>query len=86
MTQRNAFRAPGVWNLDLGIYKTIAIREGLNLQFRGELFNAFNHHNYYLVGDNTDVSSTNIIGVMKGGTGSVTDERRNVQLAVKIIF
>src|SRR5713226_3093753 len=43
MTKKDAFRGPGFWNANLGVYKNIQLRENVRLQFRGEFFNAFNH-------------------------------------------
>lgn len=43
---RNIFTAPGYWNIDLGFIKTFAITERVKLQFRTEMFNAFNHANF----------------------------------------
>ena len=91
MSARNAFRGPGFWNLDLGIYKNIKITERTKVQFRGELFNAFNHHNYYIQGSNTyaDTAGPFTINAVKGsvyGYPSASDERRNVQLGLKVIF
>ncbi|HEV8188838.1 MAG TPA: TonB-dependent receptor [Pyrinomonadaceae bacterium] len=43
---RNIFTAPSYWNVDLGFIKTFAITERVNLQFRTEMFNAFNHANF----------------------------------------
>jgi hypothetical protein len=42
---RNLVTGPGGWNLDLGIFKTTRINERFDVQFRWELFNAFNHAN-----------------------------------------
>jgi hypothetical protein len=42
---RNQLSDPGLWNLDYSLFKSFAIRELAKLQFRGELFNAFNHVN-----------------------------------------
>ena len=39
----NILRGPGINNWDIGIHKDTQIREGLRVQFRAELFNAFNH-------------------------------------------
>lgn len=86
MTRRNAFVGPINWDFSTGIYKNFKVTERVGLQFRGELFNAFNHHNFYVVGDQADVSAGLDIPVKKGGLGNVTDERRNVQLGLKIIF
>ncbi len=43
---RNIFVAPSYWNVDFGIIKTFAITETVKLQFRTEMFNAFNHTNF----------------------------------------
>jgi len=40
---RNTFTNPGLLNFDLGFFKNIPITERTRLQFRAELFNAFNH-------------------------------------------
>jgi outer membrane receptor protein involved in Fe transport len=91
MSARNAFRGPGFWNIDLGIYKNFKITERVKVQFRGELFNAVNHHNYYIQGSNTysDTNGPFTINAVKGspyGYPSASDERRNVQLGLKILF
>ena len=39
---RNALRMPGFWNLDLALSKNIALTDGVRLQVRGDMFNAFN--------------------------------------------
>ncbi|MCA1634210.1 MAG: TonB-dependent receptor, partial [Acidobacteria bacterium] len=43
---RNIFRGPSYWNVDLGIVKMFSITERFRLQFRTEMFNAFNHPNF----------------------------------------
>ncbi|MCI0701411.1 MAG: hypothetical protein L0241_10055, partial [Planctomycetia bacterium] len=43
---RNMFTGPGYWNVDLGVTKVFPITERINLQFRAEFFNAFNHANF----------------------------------------
>jgi hypothetical protein len=53
------------------------IREGWDLQFRGELFNTFNHPNLRVNGGQTDVSGFNFVPASKFGT-------RSVQLALKL--
>ena len=40
-----AFREPGLWNLDLSLAKYVSIREGVKVQVRADMFNAFNHTN-----------------------------------------
>lgn len=43
---RAPIRGPGIQNWDLGIYKNFRITEGSQLQFRAEMFNAFNNVNF----------------------------------------
>ncbi|MFN2531011.1 MAG: carboxypeptidase regulatory-like domain-containing protein [Pyrinomonadaceae bacterium] len=43
---RNIFTAPSYWNVDLGFIKTFPITERIKIQFRTEMFNAFNHPNF----------------------------------------
>jgi len=40
---RNMFHGPGINNFDLGFIKNTAATEKLKVQFRAEMFNAFNH-------------------------------------------
>ena len=43
---RNALRGPALSQTDLGLFKNIPIRERFKVQFRAELFNAFNQVNF----------------------------------------
>lgn len=43
---RNIFTAPNYWNVDLGFIKVFQITERFKIQFRTEMFNAFNHANF----------------------------------------
>jgi len=43
---RNIFTAPSYWNVDFGFIKTFPIGERFKIQFRTEMFNAFNHANF----------------------------------------
>ena len=80
MTGRNAFKAPGTLDLDLGMYKSFKFTERLSLQLRLEAFNALNHANFSV---NTGAA------YISGGAGTITglyNGNRNVQLGAKIIF
>jgi hypothetical protein len=89
---RNQFFGPGYWNLDTSFYKNFKLSERFGLQFRGEFYNIFNHHNQYITNGNLDISSlsTPFIQTEKGGpsgtAGTSTDERRNIQLALRLTF
>jgi len=99
MSARNAFRGPGMWNLDASLAKTFPIRERLSLEFRAEGFNIFNHHNLFLQEALNDVSSNSItdaqgnvlplVVASKGGIGNnggANDERRFGQFSLKVNF
>jgi outer membrane receptor protein involved in Fe transport len=85
MSSRNAFRAPGFWQLDLGVYKTFKLGERFKLELRGEAYNIFNHANLYVEANSIDLSSTNVVPGCRGCTGGPAD-RRNIQLAAKFTF
>jgi hypothetical protein len=40
---RNLLRGPGTWQVDMGAAKTFPLRERMQLEFRGEFYNIFNH-------------------------------------------
>ena len=86
MTRRNAFRGPGYWNVDAGLYKRIRLGENYSLQLRLEAFNVFNHANLFINPNNLDASSTDAITAQRGVFPSGNVERRNIQLAAKFIF
>ncbi|HET9215337.1 MAG TPA: hypothetical protein VFR18_00060, partial [Terriglobia bacterium] len=54
---RNTFVMPGINTWNLSLFKDIVITEGKTLQFRVEMFNAFNHPSHTL-GSGTVVSQT----------------------------
>jgi outer membrane receptor protein involved in Fe transport len=92
MTGRDAFRAPGFWNMDFAVHKNFNVSERFKLQLRAEAFNVFNHSNLYLVYSNTDFHSdggniTATRGVRNDNSAKLpTTENRNLQLALKLLF
>jgi hypothetical protein len=86
MTRRNAFRGPGFWNFDAGLYKRIRFNEKYSLQLRFEAFNVLNHANLFVDVNNLDASGTNAVTALRGVFPSGNLERRNVQLAAKFVF
>jgi|GEM_PF-669573 len=74
----NILVGPGYFNLDLGIHRTFNIRENLHLQFRGEMFNTFNHVNFNNPGASIGSSSAGVI--------SATYPARIMQGALKVTF
>jgi hypothetical protein len=75
---RNTLIGPGTFNIDLGAHRTFAVTERVNLQLRGEFFNAFNHAQF----NNPDTS------VADETFGRITTARspRIIQLALKLRF
>jgi len=76
--RRRFFAGPGLNNWDIALLKDTAIREGMNLEFRTELFNAFNHAQFGQ--PNGNISS--------GSFGLVTTANppRIMQLSLKLLF
>ena len=74
---------PGVNNFDLTLMKNTPIsmgkREPLNLQFRAEFFNAFNHASF---GDPNLAAGTAQFGLIR----STRIGGREIQLALKVMF
>ncbi len=71
---------PGFWNIDLSLIKRTKIRESLNLEFRAEAFNAFNHTNFFVSNENNDINTTTF------GRLTTTFDPRILQFALKLNF
>lgn len=83
---RNMLFGPGYWNWDISAMKAIPVREGINLQFRADFLDAFNHMNLLnpgvSLGDTRDHGTANpLFGVITTGNGN-----RNIQLALRLMF
>jgi hypothetical protein len=79
--------------VDLTLGKVFAVHEGLNMQFRGEFYNLFNHTNFAT--PNAAVFNTTAIDPRTGTTainpaaGRITataTPARQVQVALKLTF
>jgi hypothetical protein len=75
---RNILDGPGVRNVDLALFRDFAIREGMKLQFRAEMTNAFN-----LVSLSAPTSNLNsaIVGQIRGAR-----DMREAQLGLRLTF
>lgn len=96
---RNAIYGPGFWNVDFSITKNTKLTELLNLQFRAEFFNIFNHPifaqpNNNLVSDFTPGDKvfgpagqiTQTPDVAQGNPGLGGGGPRVLQFALKLAF
>jgi hypothetical protein len=82
MLQRNAFRGPGQWNVDLALMKRFFITERANIQLRVDAQNVFNTANAFVNGfsGGVDVSSGDpVVTVSKFG-------RRQLQFGLRFAF
>jgi hypothetical protein len=73
---------PGYWNLDMGVIKRTPITENVNVEFRMEVFNVFNHTNFF-------VGSTALPQNINATTfGQITEtfDPRIFQFALKLNF
>jgi len=75
---RGVVLSPGLNNWDIAAIKNIKIREQVNLQFRAEFFNAFNHVSFNSLDNFTDDTT---FGQLLGDY-----EPRTVQLGLKLYF
>jgi len=85
---RDLFYQPGLWNSNMGLFKTIPINERFGFQFRAEAFNVFNHPNWgggSGGGVNFDPKSSNFGKVTTKGGGTGGGER-NLQLSLRMYF
>jgi hypothetical protein len=83
---RNAFRAPGISQIDLGISKFVTVTEQVKVRFRADLFNVLNGPQF--AAPNADLSQTNF-GVITSTISNYAAGRgtpREMQLSAKITF
>ena len=88
-TRRGQNHNPGYESFDLSAIKTTAITERVNLQFKANMYNLFNHTNLAPVGlpstgEGGTIGST--IGPYLGNPGIGPGEPFNTEFALKVIF
>ncbi|OFW34691.1 MAG: hypothetical protein A3J28_01615 [Acidobacteria bacterium RIFCSPLOWO2_12_FULL_60_22] len=85
---RNTLIGPGVFNVDFGLVKNTALtalHEGMNLEFRAEFFNLFNHANFRLPAAALFLAT----GGRNTNAGQITGTNtfgRQVQFGLKLTF
>lgn len=75
---RNILNGPGYHNVNASLVKNTALTERMNLQFRAEFFNLFNHPNFNL--------PDNFLGSPSFGQITSAREPRHIQFGVKLLF
>jgi hypothetical protein len=75
---RGVVRGPGINVTDLGLFKNFRLGSSIRLQYRLEMFNAFNHPNLLLVGT--------VLGTPTFGQVTTAAEPRIIQMGIKMTF
>jgi Carboxypeptidase regulatory-like domain/TonB dependent receptor len=93
---RNVLRSFGAWQVDFALHRQFNLTERVNLQFRSEFFNAFNHPNFsgintFTPGGNLVATSTlnNYLNAgVSGGLNSLYQigGPRSIQFMLKVVF
>lgn len=88
---RNALRGPGINNWDISFMKNFRFTESKSLQFQTNLFNAFNHVQFFSPTSNGGSvgGSSNFAQVTTDSTGSSSPYYRGpriIQFALKLYF
>jgi hypothetical protein len=81
---RGVYSGPGLAEVDASLFKTTAITERTNLQFRAEFFNVLNHTNFGT--PNATVFSNGAISPSAGLITSTATTSRQIQFGLKLIF
>jgi hypothetical protein len=88
---RNNLRGPKYFDQDLGLAKTFPIlpAQNVNLNFRADAFNAFNHANFNSPGtltNNDDVTQPSNFGNVTSTAGNGSDNFRVLQVSLRLDF
>lgn len=75
---RNFIIGPGNWNIDLGLFKNVQVTERFKVQYRWEMFNAFNHANLNQPGNNINNNARGEIRTLSGP--------RQMQMGLRVVF
>src|SRR5262245_420003 len=81
---RGSLIGPGFWNLDTALAKKFNVTEQVNMQFRAEAFNVFNHANF--AAPNPLVFSGNNYNSSAGSITATSNASRQIQFALKLVF
>ncbi len=82
---RDAITGPGFLNTDFSVTKNTKLTEKFTLQFRGEMFDVFNHPNF---GNPVLTATSRSFGVIQGTRFPTGDfgSARQIQFAFKLLF
>jgi hypothetical protein len=81
---RGTYDGPGLAEVDLSLFKRIAVTEKMNLQFRAEFFNVQNRPNFAT--PNLVMFSSGAVSPSAGLISSTVTSSRQIQFGLKLIF
>ena len=83
---RSVIRGPGTNNFDIAIFKNFPVHEKVRVQFRAELYNAFNHTQF--TGLDTTARFDNTGRQVNTRMGQFISARdpRQIQFALRVYF
>jgi hypothetical protein len=81
---RDTLQGPGLGTWDFSVLKATAIREGMNLQFRAELFNLLNRANFNT--PNAVVFTPSGVSPTAGLITSTSTTSRQIQFGLKLLW
>jgi hypothetical protein len=76
---RNSIRQPGINNWDLGVFKNTRAGERFNVQFRWEMFNAWNHTQF-------GPATMSLASANFGQIGGLLVEARRMQFGLRLTY
>jgi hypothetical protein len=83
---RNTLQAPGLVSTDIAVARKFSLSERLNLQFRAEIFNLFNHTNFNAPNPVVYAAATGGPSPTAGVITSTTTTSRQVQFGLKLLW
>ena len=83
---RNILQGPGLTETDLSLTKVFSLSERLNLQFRSEFFNVFNHTNFNAPNPVVYAAATGGPFPTAGVITSTTTTSRQIQFGLKLLW
>jgi hypothetical protein len=83
---RNVLQGPSLVETDLSLTKTFPFSERLNLQFRSEFFNIFNHTNFNVPNPVVFASATGGPSSTAGVITATTTTSRQIQFGLKLMW
>lgn len=86
---KDVFRGPGINNWDLSIFKNFPIRDRARVQFRWEMYNAFNHPSFQGVNTSASFAAPGASSQLNGQFGQITStngQPRVMQGSLRVTF